>query len=134
MNRKGFSLIELLIVVVIIGIIVIIAVPSLLESKLVSEEKAAQSTLRNIASSEMAYIARSINHAYGTLGDMQVQGNLDDRFTGGTAAYDGYTFSGIASTGGFHFTATPDNGDNANRLFQIDTSGAIMNNTGCAIT
>ncbi|MBN2431850.1 MAG: prepilin-type N-terminal cleavage/methylation domain-containing protein [Acidobacteria bacterium] len=133
MNRKGFSLIELLIVVVIIGIIVIIAVPSLLESKKVSEEKAAQATLRNIASAEMAYIAKSINTAYGTLANMYTQGNLDDRFSTGTATFDGYTFSGTGSSGGFSFTATPDDGDNTNRRFYIMTDGAIRNNAGNAV-
>ena len=132
MNRQGFSLIELLIVVVIIGIIVIIAVPSLLESKKVSEEKAAQATLRNIASAEMAYIAKSTNTAYGTLANMATQANLDDRFSSGTAHFDGYTFTGAATSGGFAFTATPDDGDAA-RTFHILTDGAIRNSSGNAI-
>jgi prepilin-type N-terminal cleavage/methylation domain-containing protein len=65
MNRKGFSLIELLIVIVIIGIIVIIAVPSLLESKRAAQATAAQASLRNIASAQVAYSSKATNRAYG---------------------------------------------------------------------
>jgi prepilin-type N-terminal cleavage/methylation domain-containing protein len=133
MNKSGFSLIELLIVVVIIGIIVIIAVPSLLEAKKVSEEKAAQSTLRNIASAEMVYLSRSINTSYGNLDALYNQNNLDDRFSTGVAAFDGYTFYGAGTTGGFIFTADPDDGDDTNRLYYIMTDGAIRNNAGNAL-
>lgn len=123
MNKKGFSLIELLIVIVIIGIIVIIAVPSLLESKRAAQATAAQATLRNIASAQVAYSSKSTNRTYGSLGNLASQAFLDARFSSGTGDFDGYTFSGTATT--TFFTVTASAQDTANPNFYINHSMVV---------
>jgi type IV pilus assembly protein PilA len=55
-KNKGFSLIELLIVVAIILIIAAIAIPNLLRSRMLANQSAAVATLRNINNSEATYI------------------------------------------------------------------------------
>ncbi|MCK9615271.1 MAG: prepilin-type N-terminal cleavage/methylation domain-containing protein [Candidatus Omnitrophica bacterium] len=66
--KKGFTLVEIMIVVAIIALLAAISIPNILRQRLNANETAAQSTLGTISAVEQSY--RSVNPLYATLAQL----------------------------------------------------------------
>src|SRR5688572_28478552 len=131
-NQKGFSLVELLVVVIIIAIVAAIAIPNLLASRRAANEASAISSMRTIHSAQATYqatIGGNTNYAV-TLAELGTAagGNLIDPAlaAGATVAKSGYDF---ANTGGnqiYCASASPDvAGTTGTRGFAVSERGVI---------
>ena len=149
-KQKGFSLIELLIVVAIILIIAAIAIPNLLRARIAANESSAASIVRTLNTAEVSYVT-----AYPSVGYAAAMTNLggagpctpssttacliDNTLaaTGGAQGKSGYLFVGTGITSGsvngqYLITATPVsvNSSGVNSFCSIEDAVVRKDSTG----
>jgi prepilin-type N-terminal cleavage/methylation domain-containing protein len=123
-KQKGFSLIELLIVVAIILIIAAIAIPNLLRSRIAANEASAVGSIRTINTAEVTYAS--------TYPDVGFVGLSNLGGAGGTAAAAGLIDSVLAngSKSGYQFLVTPANAVNNSNTTYASTGDPVSAQTG----
>lgn len=92
-SQRGFSLIELMIVIAIIGILIAVGITGWKAAVKSANEAAAIKTLRSIAEQQMLYYNSHQRSSFGTFDEMLKENLLDTRFAGSTPVVDGYVYT-----------------------------------------
>jgi prepilin-type N-terminal cleavage/methylation domain-containing protein len=136
-KQKGFSLIELLMVVAIILIIAAIAIPNLLRSRMAANEASAVGSLRTINTAAVTYSSTypSVGYppslaALGTSGTASSASAdlIDNVLASGTKSGYAFTFTPGAGTPSNGYSVTANavaQGTSGTRGFYTDQSGVI---------
>jgi prepilin-type N-terminal cleavage/methylation domain-containing protein len=142
-KQKGFSLIELLIVVAIILIIAAIAIPNLLRSRIAANEASAVGSIRTLNTAEVTYASTYPDVGFTcTLGSLGPStGSATSTAAGlvdsvlGSGVKSGYSFaiSNCSAAGGINVTYSSAGapvviGQTGQRAFCSDQSGVIKYN------
>jgi len=124
---KGFSLIELLIVVAIILIIAAIAIPNLLRARMAANESSAVASIRTINTGEITYSA-----SFPTVGYATALSNLGGVAPCTPTSATGCLIDSVLAGGtksGYNFTAAGSGGPPATQYFATGTP-VTANQTG----
>lgn len=119
-NNKGFTLIELMIVVAIIGILAAIAIPNFMNYQCKAKQSEAKTVLGNIRVAQEAYLAEYDTYS-ATTGPLGVSLKGDPR-------YD-YTIGAGASATAFTATATANAKGPTGDVWTMDHEGNLDNGT-----
>jgi type IV pilus assembly protein PilA len=136
-QQRGFSLIELLIVIAIILIILSIALPQMSKSRMHAQEMAAIKTLNTINTTEVQYQSQFGKFAttIAQLGPPPAGGGEGPEAAGlippnlATGSSSGYNFTITQTPGGYAVSAMPKTfGSTGRRTFYTDQTGVIREN------
>jgi len=139
-RQRGFSLIELLIVIAIILIILSIALPQMSKSRMHAQEMGAIATLKTINTVETQYMSQfgEFASSLSQLGPPASAGAPEGKQNAGlisatlaSGSSGGYNYTITQTPGGYSVSAVPKAfGSTGRRTFYTDQSGIVRENWG----
>lgn len=132
MKRKGFTLVEIMIVVAIIALLAAIAIPNLLRPRLAANEAKAQATLRTMSTAFETYAAANNGNYPTAMTDLTdaTPAYLNADYT--ASILSGYNYTcGTMSATAYSCTATPATCNSTGTQTYTVTTGGVLSSAAC---
>lgn len=123
MNRKGFSLVEIMVVVAILGTIAAIAIPNLLQARVTANAAGAKANVRSLSTAAETFSINNNGNYPTSVAELAGFISSAGSYCGQTV--QGYTYTCTLASTGYTISAAPATAQNGGPTYTATTGGAL---------